>query len=68
MYIICGRKYSDSECRICPGKDLADSSLFIVIAMSVAVFNITKAKDKLGNDIEPLYDYVPGLIMSVSGC
>lgn len=37
-----------------------------MITMSVAVFDISKVKDKLGNDIEPLYDYVSGLIMSVN--
>lgn len=33
--------------------------------MSVAVFDITKSKDELGNDIEPLHEYVPGLIAFV---
>lgn len=42
-----------------------DSSLFIVIAMSVATFDITKSKDEDGHDIEPLHEYVPGLIRSV---
>lgn len=53
---------SDSVSRICPGKELADSSLFIAIAMSVAVFDICKLKDKFGNDVEPLHEYVSGLI------
>ena len=30
--------------------------------MSAAVFNIAKAKDKHGNEIEPVHDYVPGVI------
>ena len=30
--------------------------------MTVAVFNISKVKDKLGNDIEPVVDYPAGLI------
>ncbi|KLO08559.1 cytochrome P450 [Schizopora paradoxa] len=48
--------------RICPGKDLADPSLFLSVAMTLAVFNINKAKDASGTEIEPLYEYTPGLI------
>ena len=48
--------------RICPGKDLADASIFISIAMSLAAFNITKLKDERGVDIEPLCEYTPGII------
>lgn len=56
---------ADAHSRICPGKELADISLYIAIAMSVAVFDITKSKDELGNEIEPLHEYVPGLIAYV---
>ena len=58
-------------CRICPGKDLADPSLFLSVAMTLAVFDINKAKDANGTDIEPLYEYTPGLIRYVkldNGC
>lgn len=48
--------------RICPGKELADPSLFLSAAMTLAVFDITKAKDAKGNEIEPLYEYTPGVI------
>ncbi|KAI5118228.1 hypothetical protein M0805_000724 [Coniferiporia weirii] len=48
--------------RICPGKELAGSSLFISIAMSAAVFDISRAKDASGNDINPLCEYTTGLI------
>lgn len=51
--------------RICPGKEFADSTLFITIAMAVAVFNISKAKDDRGTDIEPRREYVPGTIRCV---
>lgn len=51
--------------RICPGKEFADSTLYIVIAMTVATFDISKAKDALGNDIEPLREYVTGTIRCV---
>lgn len=51
--------------RICPGKDLADSSIFNSIAMSLAVLSITKAKDANGVDIEPEMKYSTGLVRSV---
>lgn len=34
--------------------------------MSVAVFDICKSKDEFGNDVEPLYEYVSGLIRSAA--
>ena len=48
--------------RICPGKELADASLFMSITLSLATLNITKAKDKFGNVIEPVCDYCSGII------
>lgn len=57
--------------RICPGKELADNNLYLAVAMSIAVFNITKSKDACGNDIEPLHEYVGGVIryaLSLLGC
>ncbi|KAH8111221.1 cytochrome P450 oxidoreductase OrdA-like protein, partial [Phellopilus nigrolimitatus] len=48
--------------RICPGKELADISLFLSIAMTVAVFNISRAKDASGREIVPNHEYSPGLI------
>lgn len=36
---------------------MADSSMFITIAMLVAAFDIRKAKDEHGNDIEPDCEY-----------
>jgi cytochrome P450 len=37
--------------RICPGRHLVDSTMFIVTASVLSVFNVTKAKDKNGNEI-----------------
>lgn len=51
--------------RICPGKELADASIYIAIAQVLAVFNIGKAKDASGNTVEPLYEYTPGVIRCV---
>jgi len=37
--------------RICPGRHLVDSTLFIFTSSVLSVFNVTKAKDKNGNEI-----------------
>ncbi|KAF5012218.1 hypothetical protein FDECE_1734 [Fusarium decemcellulare] len=48
--------------RICPGRFLADQSLFITISRLLAVFDIKKATDNMGNEIEPKVAITPGLI------
>lgn len=48
--------------RICPGKDFADESVFLTIAMTLAVFDIRKAKDKRGDAIEPISSFQPGIL------
>jgi len=48
--------------RVCPGKELAESTMFIAIAMTAVVFNVSKAKDEFGQDIEPIVEYTSGLI------
>ncbi|KZP25607.1 cytochrome P450 [Athelia psychrophila] len=47
--------------RTCPGINLADASLFISIAMSLAVFDIKKLVEN-GVEITPEVDVVPGSI------
>ncbi|CAG2011706.1 unnamed protein product [Fusarium graminearum] len=52
----------DSNCwgygrRICPGRLLADESIFIVIARVVAAFDIEKDVDEQGNTIEPKVEF-----------
>ena len=37
--------------RICPGRHFVDATLFIVTASVLSVFNVTKSKDKNGNEI-----------------
>ena len=37
--------------RICPGRHFVDSTLFIVAASVLSVFNVTKAKDENGREI-----------------
>ncbi|KAJ7052152.1 cytochrome P450 [Mycena amicta] len=48
--------------RICPGKHLATTSIFISVASILATLKIEKCVDEHGNTIEPTYDYFPGLI------
>ncbi|KAJ7496489.1 cytochrome P450 [Mycena latifolia] len=48
--------------RICPGRHLAVSSLWITIASILATMDIQKARDAHGKEIEPSYEYFPGLV------
>ena len=47
--------------RICPGLNLAEASVFISCAMSLAVFDISKAVEN-GVEITPVVDNTPGTI------
>ena len=46
--------------RICPGRHLADNSIWLAIARILAVFDISKAKDVNGSIIEPKIKFVTG--------
>ncbi|KAH7473811.1 Multifunctional cytochrome P450 monooxygenase [Fusarium oxysporum f. sp. matthiolae] len=48
--------------RVCPGRFLADDSLFISISRLLAAFEIKKAVDGRGNGIEPEISITPGMI------
>ncbi|KAJ7167243.1 cytochrome P450 [Mycena crocata] len=48
--------------RFCPGKHIAVSSLWILVASILATFNIEKTMDVEGHVIEPTYEYLSGLI------
>ncbi|TFK53799.1 cytochrome P450 [Heliocybe sulcata] len=48
--------------RICPGRHLADTALWLAIASVLSAFNIAKAKDQNGNEIEVEDDYTTGLV------
>ncbi|KAF4580656.1 hypothetical protein EYR40_003054 [Pleurotus pulmonarius] len=50
--------------RICPGRHLASSSIWITAAMLLAVFDFAYAVDKDGNPIKPSQRYCSGLIPS----
>ena len=49
--------------RICPGRVLADNTLYLSIAQSLAVFSISKPVDsKTGKKLEPVVAFEPGVI------
>jgi len=49
--------------RVCIGKELADTSLFLLVVMSLATLNISKAIDtQTGQEIAPVVDYPGGFI------
>ncbi len=41
--------------RVCPGKSLADSFVWLAIATSLATVDISRALDDAGNEITPVY-------------
>lgn len=49
--------------RICPGRHLAEANMFLVIAQSLAAFNIGKAVDKESGKLpEPKIGILPGVV------
>ncbi|PCH36253.1 cytochrome P450 [Wolfiporia cocos MD-104 SS10] len=48
--------------RICPGRKLGDSSVWLVAANIIAAFDIRKARSHSGEEITPLGDFKPGPI------
>ena len=48
--------------RICPGRLLAESSVWLTVAKSLAALNISKGVDEDGKEIEPTVDFLPGII------
>ncbi|KAF8905213.1 cytochrome P450 [Gymnopilus junonius] len=48
--------------RICPGRHMAFSAIWINVASMLAVFDIKKAVDEAGNVIEPSHEYLSGLV------
>ncbi|TXB99903.1 hypothetical protein FocTR4_00014535 [Fusarium oxysporum f. sp. cubense] len=51
--------------RVCPGRFLADESLFISISRLLSTFDIKKAVDGRGNEIEPQISITPGMISHI---
>jgi cytochrome P450 len=48
--------------RVCPGRYVADNAVFVTIAQTLAVFNISKPVDEAGNVIEPKVEFEPGTV------
>ncbi|KAF8068005.1 cytochrome P450 [Lyophyllum atratum] len=48
--------------RICPGRYMAFSAVWIAVASIIATFDITKAVDENGEVIEPSHEYTSALI------
>ncbi|KAJ7146858.1 cytochrome P450 [Mycena epipterygia] len=48
--------------RVCPGRHMVMSSMWITVASILAVFNITKAVGDDGQTIEPSYEYSSDLV------
>jgi cytochrome P450 len=48
--------------RICPGRYLAEDSVFLSVARLLACFDMAKQKDNLGREIDFEIDMTPGLI------
>ncbi|KAF8877650.1 cytochrome P450 [Gymnopilus junonius] len=49
--------------RMCPGRDVALSVIWLTMASVLATFNITKAIDENGKELEPDVQYWSGLIV-----
>ncbi|OCB88740.1 cytochrome P450 [Sanghuangporus baumii] len=47
--------------RICPGRELADASLYLTVSRILATFNIGKPVEN-GKIVEPVVDFTPGAI------
>ncbi|KAJ6457811.1 cytochrome P450 [Mycena vitilis] len=49
--------------RICPGRDMAQWSVWITVASILATFNITKSLDDKGVPIDPSGEYTSGMLI-----
>ncbi|TFK37128.1 cytochrome P450 [Crucibulum laeve] len=49
--------------RVCPGKHIANSTLWIAAACILSTFNISKALDEAGNPIEPSQEYHSSMVL-----
>lgn len=48
--------------RLCPGKEMAEGSIFISIATILATFTATKPRDKQGREFAPEIRWSPAFI------
>jgi cytochrome P450 len=47
--------------RICPGRVLADSTIYLTVVQSLAAFKVGKAVEN-GEEIDPVVQFLPGVI------
>jgi cytochrome P450 len=47
--------------RVCPGRILADSFVFLTIAQTLSTFRLSKAVEN-GKEVDPLVQFLPGVI------
>lgn len=52
--------------RICPGMHIAEASIFIQVAITLAVFDILRDVDENGDPIVPVPDYTTAIVTYVS--
>lgn len=50
---------------LCPGRHLGTASVWIAVASILAVFDIAKAVDGEGKEVEPTYEYLSGFLRCV---
>ncbi|KIJ39734.1 hypothetical protein M422DRAFT_257326 [Sphaerobolus stellatus SS14] len=50
--------------RVCPGRYMAENSLFIAVASILQNFDITPARDSLGKEVMPEYEWTSGFFSS----
>jgi hypothetical protein len=48
--------------RACPGRELANANMFLLMSMMLSVFNISKAVDSNGKEIEPKWVFGSGTV------
>ncbi|KAJ7495381.1 cytochrome P450 [Mycena latifolia] len=48
--------------RVCPGRHLATSSIWITVASILATFDIQKPVDDMGNVVEPTYEFDSAIV------
>ena len=55
-------KITDPFCWVGPGLNLAQTSVWLTCATSLAVFDVEKYVDAFGNVVEPEVRYLDGLV------
>ncbi|RDB27681.1 hypothetical protein Hypma_003239 [Hypsizygus marmoreus] len=51
--------------RACPGKELANANMFLLMSMFLSVFDLAKAVDADGREIEPQWEFGSGTVSHV---